>query len=102
MSAFSGRQQGPGVRAAYRARKRAEAQERNARTPWERRRCAREGCPSGKIRYHDERTARAELVSTVIARNAGKVKRHETRVYECPLCEGWHLTSRPERKAVAS
>ena len=27
-------------------------------------------------------------------------KREESRVYRCPMCFGWHLTSQPWRKRV--
>lgn len=52
------------------------------------------GCPSGKRRFATEQYARAQLVGALIAKNRGKNQRRETRIYQCPLCEGWHLTSR--------
>lgn len=50
-------------------------------------------CHTGKIRYPSEAVARTELCGTVIARNRGRAKRRETRVYPCAACDGWHLTS---------
>lgn len=55
-------------------------------------------CSSGKIRYATEQYARAQLVGAIMAANRGNAKRHEQRVYPCPLCHGFHLTSKPERK----
>jgi hypothetical protein len=84
------------------ARKRAEAEARNARTRPERRRAVRRrGCPTGKQRYATESAARTELVGTVIAKNRGKQQRRECRTYLCPMCGGWHLTSAPERRRSA-
>lgn len=56
------------------------------------------GCPSGKVRYVTEQYARAQLVGVLISANRGNGKRHERRIYECPICHGWHLTSKPDRK----
>ena len=95
MSAFSG-PQGKGATKARRAKMRAEAEQRNAATPWDRRAKSRHPCPHGKTRgYATEAEARTELVGTNIARNMGKAKRQECRVYECPACGHWHLTSQP-------
>lgn len=52
----------------------------------------RSGCGSGKIRYPDELAARTALVFM-----PDKEKRREARVYRCPRCGGFHLTSRPRR-----
>lgn len=88
-----------GAAKVHRANKRDEAIARNAATRPERRRAARRPCPTGKLRYATEQTARAELVGTVMSRNRGKEQRHECRIYECPMCGGgWHLTSSPERR----
>lgn len=95
MSAFSG-PQGKGAAKARRAKMRAEAEQRNAATPWDRRAKSRRLCPHGKTRgYATEAEARTELVGTNIARNMGKAKRQECRVYECGACGRWHLTSKP-------
>lgn len=83
MSAFSG-PQGKGARARLRAQKHAEAVAR--------------GCH--KMGYPTEYAARVELVGTVVSRNKGKNQRHECRVYECPTCGNWHLTSQPYRPHV--
>ena len=56
-------------------------------------------CPSGKRPYPTERDARVELVGAGVDRNRGRCHRKECRVYECPLCGWFHLTSKPERKA---
>ena len=40
-------------------------------------------------------TGRMEHLGTNIARNMGKAKRRECRVYECGACGRWHLTSKP-------
>lgn len=55
-------------------------------------------CQSGKQRYATEAYARAQLVGAIMAANRGSKTRREIRVYHCPLCKGWHLTSKPERK----
>lgn len=82
-----------------RARKRAEAEQRNTATAPERRRSARRPCPTGKHKYATEHEARVELVGMVVARNRGKVQRRERRVYRCPACGGWHATSAEYRRA---
>lgn len=46
-----------------------------------------------KRRFETEHDARVELVGAVIARNRGKGKRKECRVYSCDRCGGFHLTS---------
>lgn len=52
-------------------------------------------CPSNKMRYRDRIGALVALGSTGLARSS---KREESRVYRCPMCFGWHLTSQPWRK----
>lgn len=56
-------------------------------------------CPSGKRRFATESYAKAQLVGAIMRRNRGNQKRQERRVYECPLCHGWHLTKigKPKR-----
>lgn len=54
-------------------------------------------CPTGKVRYATEQYARAQLVGAIIRRNRGNAKRQEQRVYPCPVCHGFHLTSKPSR-----
>lgn len=55
-------------------------------------------CPTGKKRFVTEAYARAQLVGAIMAANRGNANRHERRAYKCPICHGWHLTSKPERK----
>lgn len=58
-------------------------------------------CPvSGKIRFRDKREALDALHYAVATRRLmeteGQVsRRQECRVYACPSCSGWHLTSKP-------
>jgi hypothetical protein len=52
---------------------------------------ARLWCP--KIPYDTERDARVALVDAIIRKNMGRNQRKECRVYECPTCHRWHLTS---------
>lgn len=47
---------------------------------------------TSKRRYRDEIGARLALAKTQSARAKGD--RFETRVYRCPACRGWHLTSK--------
>ena len=48
-------------------------------------------CKTGKVRYRDELGAKIALSNTQ-RKTAGR--RAERRVYKCPYCAGWHLTSR--------
>lgn len=48
---------------------------------------------TGKVRYRDEIGALMALASTARASR----EREETRYYKCPLCCGWHLTSKGRR-----
>ena len=97
VSAFTG-PQGRGAQRERRATKRTEAETRNALTRPENRANSRRPCPTGKRRFVTEQYARAELVGTTMARNNGRAQRQECRAYLCPICKGWHLTSKPERK----
>lgn len=47
-----------------------------------------------KIRYRDELGAQIAL-SSINAR-LRKKNRNESRIYRCPGCNGWHLTSTPK------
>jgi len=98
VSAYTG-QQGKGAATTRRATRRAEAEARNLATPPERRRYYRRPCPSGKRKYATESQARTELVGALVGANSGDGKRHEKRVYECPACGHWHLTSKPAMAA---
>ena len=94
--------QGNGAMKTRRATKRAEAETRNAATPPERRKSARRGCPTGKVRFPDEHSAQVAIVGAAVARNRGKNQRREIRWYCCPMCGGgWHLTSKPDRGHAA-
>ena len=48
-------------------------------------------CPSGKTRFRDHTSA-----TTALALSAERSTRdvQPKRAYECPLCNGWHLTSK--------
>ena len=51
-------------------------------------------CPGGKVRHHSKRDARKAL------RRASRWYRAVPgwlRIYRCPDCDSWHLTSRPAR-----
>jgi hypothetical protein len=48
-------------------------------------------CPTGKRRFRDSIAAKIALASTQQARHG---RRNETRVYRCPSCAGWHLSSK--------
>lgn len=51
-------------------------------------------CKTGKARYKDELDAKIALAST----QRSRTKSHqESRVYKCPFCRGWHLTSKGVR-----
>lgn len=53
-----------------------------------------------KIRYRTSVGARLALWNIWWARYVhGRRRRRERRVYECPHCAGWHLTSQPKRRA---
>lgn len=55
-------------------------------------------CPAtGKVRFHTEHAAQVALVGAIVRRNAGRGQRRECRHYQCPVCHGWHLTSKPKR-----
>lgn len=45
-----------------------------------------------KIRYRNRLDAKIALASTHASRGS---KREETRIYRCPECRGFHLTSWP-------
>ena len=73
---------------------------RNART--QRARQMRRGgarakgtCDFGKVRYADRLEALIALADTT--RPAANAKRTEKRIYRCPKCRGWHLTSQDKK-----
>lgn len=53
-------------------------------------------CASGKRRYTDRIAAMLVLAQT---QRFGSASRAERRVYQCPDCRGWHLTSRADYSA---
>lgn len=48
----------------------------------------------GKVRYRDRIGAEIALASTAQSRGAN---RGESRIYRCPDCGGWHLSSKGGR-----
>lgn len=51
-------------------------------------------CATGKLRYGTEQEARMALTDAKIRGALGQVRRRrEERVYRCPTCSGFHLTS---------
>ncbi len=50
----------------------------------------------GKIRYRDKIAAQLALASTGSNKHTRREK-DEQRVYRCPQCHGWHLTSAKKR-----
>ena len=53
-------------------------------------------CPTGKRRYDSANEARRAMTSirTARARSENGRARRETSAYRCPICLGFHLTSR--------
>ena len=91
MSAFSGRQ-GRGAARRHREAKRLAAEDRAAAYRQLGHEAARVRMCTSKNRYTEYDFALAV---------AGKASRREAlmRVYQCPVCDGWHLTHKPERRA---
>jgi len=60
-------------------------------------------CPSGKLRYRSRLGALLALSrlqgDAARDRRQREGRRAETRVYECNLCQGWHLSSHPEGRS---
>ena len=53
------------------------------------------GCTSGKVGHHSESAARRAAVAVA------RVRTHDRpRVYACPHCHCWHLTSAPRLRTV--
>lgn len=48
-----------------------------------------------KVRYRDHLAAKIALASTF--RPDKPARRNEVRAYRCPVCKGWHLTSKGKR-----
>lgn len=53
-------------------------------------------CPSGKRKFRTEAAAN-DALSSIWSRVWPGGRRLETRYYQCPQCESWHLTSKPQR-----
>ena len=53
-------------------------------------------CETGKRRFRDEVAAMFALATHAEGKRRDK---DEERVYRCPMCRGWHLTSQPIRSA---
>lgn len=49
-------------------------------------------CVTGKVVYENHAAARTALAYAQLRRPPEEKK--EKRFYKCPLCPGWHLTSR--------
>lgn len=56
---------------------------------------SRATCPSGKVRYRDRQRALHALRTIQGVERQRQVT--PVRVYECPLCNGAHLTSMEQR-----
>jgi ribosomal protein L32 len=54
-------------------------------------------CATGKRGFPSERAAKARLDS--IRRSPRQTGKVPTRVYQCPMCGGWHLTNRKSGRA---
>jgi hypothetical protein len=50
-------------------------------------------CPTRKTRYRDR--ASAAVIVRRMQRTSGR-QAVPVRYYECPLCNGWHLTSKED------
>ncbi|GAA1593756.1 hypothetical protein GCM10009678_89940 [Actinomadura kijaniata] len=58
----------------------------------------RAACPTGKVRFRDRIAATLALATIQRNDRPGRDKL-EARVYRCPSCGGWHLTSGKSRVA---
>lgn len=52
-----------------------------------------------KRRYRDRIAALLALAATGRRKHARNPKQ-ETRIYRCPACKGWHLTSQPKGRTA--
>jgi len=62
------------------------------------RRTTRNICRTRKQRYLTEASAYLILLSAQNLRSRQGAEKVEQRVYLCPHCNGWHMTSKPEKK----
>lgn len=56
-------------------------------------------CRTGKARFRSRLDALLALMNT--GRNDSRRPKDECRVYRCPECSGWHLTSQGRRPRPA-
>lgn len=54
-------------------------------------------CRTGKKRYHDQDAAR-QAIASIVRLHPGRGKLPQ-RSYQCPFCNGWHLTSQDVQEA---
>lgn len=57
-------------------------------------------CHSGKIRWIDGYNAQLALDCAQKLRRETGAEKVEKRIYECPICKGWHLTSHEQKTEV--
>lgn len=58
-------------------------------------------CATGKVRFRDHDEAVQALWNAHVLRQIeGNTERQERRAYECRRCNGWHLTSQPNKSAL--
>lgn len=62
----------------------------------------RSKCVSGKRRYRSLEAAEKALHTAEVMRELGNTAHRERRAYECPDCDGAHLTSKEYRMPVRS
>lgn len=55
-------------------------------------------CSSGKLGYFVREDAELALAGI----DQHQPRRRERRVYQCPICGGWHLTSQPLKRELAN
>ena len=51
----------------------------------------------GKVRFPDRFEAESALAQARRWADNGNTERRERRIYLCPNCQGWHMTSKPLR-----
>jgi hypothetical protein len=57
-------------------------------------------CITGKVRYRDKLGAMLGIASVDRKAGKGDARRDETRIYRCPHCNGYHLTSQTKRRSA--
>lgn len=53
-------------------------------------------CPSGKVCLNSKKQAEQKMHAYWRTKRPGPVP---VRVYHCPLCNQWHMTSKPKRES---